>query len=381
MIKQIALNDSKKKISLLFGILTIATIYFGISLKANIDTTTGPDLDKAKVMTTTYTFTNFELARGTVRFRQGFTIPAGVTATLDVHEQVSGPLTITGTLNLAGDLYLAPGATIISDGSGAGNITHNRINLNGYTIYLMDDLVINNSMNIYPTPGGVIDGTGHQIRLPDFGFGRLSFTPNTFGVFDSTATLTVKNLRFENCQTFNLRTPGGSFINPTPTATLSLDNVFFQMAVSSQFTLVSEQIHLYRNINIATPQNARFTLSTSPTGQLFIHTGAILYVGPGIGFALSSVSNPIFEDYSAIMHLNNADLLWFTPRTENALTNGTVIVEGVVKFDHRNSNSGLPFGRIKIGNDNANEDLNLLILPGSTLKVAPSITLVYANAG
>lgn len=108
------LSSNKKILHFLFGILTIGIISFEVSLKANIDTTTGPDLDKAKVISTTYTFTNFELARGTVRLRQGFTIPFGVTATLDTHEPVSGPLTINGTLNLAGNLELTSDVSIVS---------------------------------------------------------------------------------------------------------------------------------------------------------------------------------------------------------------------------------------------------------------------------
>ncbi len=115
--------------------LTYIFLLFYLSISSIVspttyDTTTGPDLNKSIVVSTTNTFNDGEYARGFVKFAQGFTLTSTSPTNnyapthIDVTEVVDGDIYLNGlTLYLDGDLYLGKNAVI----HGPGTIRSNSI--------------------------------------------------------------------------------------------------------------------------------------------------------------------------------------------------------------------------------------------------------------
>lgn len=329
-----------------------------VALKSNIDTTTGADLDKAKVISTSYTFTNFELARGTVNFTKGFTVPSAGTAFVGVNLPVGGVINLnSGTLVMQSDMYLASGASIIGDGTIVGN---------NHVMYLGSDLTISSHITFsLPTQDNHfnLDGRGNRLIFSAVNTSSVGFDMGTdvspFNTFMGFSNLSILNAI------------GLEFVYPLSngnTTTFTLKNVEFSIpnVPNSSLGLWGTKI-IQGDVRFVGNNSRLLFLNQGMT----IEDNSMLYVGPSINCELD-LGDPNndgihFAGKNSLLFLDNCNLIRdkFGAGTSWTLTKGKMIINGYVNLVVDPGQQAMTIG----DGISADNDFDIDILPGSTLAV------------
>lgn len=351
-----------RKVSLL--IMILVSFVLGQS-SADIDTTTGADLDKAIVVTSSYAFVNNEVARGYVRFKDGFTLPSGGTVYLDIHDPVSGDIDLNnGTLVLEGNLRLDDGARIFATGGGV-------INLNGYTLFLDGNLELVDDLHIYSPfvsifRTGTIDAQNNSII---FGASELinDRTVANDHIIYRNATLVFGHEA--------LKLPGFSGVLSNSQFS-TLDNVTIvhdgsTLPGSPEFiTLYAGFIYVNRKFELTSNGSTIYLLFYDADQTMQINRGSEFLVGDNVLLTYQG-GDPSFITKSSTWHCRNSSIQMFTLGAPSTLVlkKGTLKIEGNVKWSTTQSPSNNSTRNLQLGDGTVLNEQDLVILPGSTFEV------------
>lgn len=233
------------------------------------------------LLDTTYSFSNFEWAKGYVKFNNGFDIATNETAILDINQEINGQIAIgtRGTLILKRDLVLGDGATLASGGGGY-------IITNGHTIFFKGNLSIN--VGIYLVGAISFDGMG---------MGRLSI-----GGANSIIATTNNNISFSNLQLFVSSNPLCNNFIPFSTASpisLTLNNVVWNSSGLACTTV--NQLTISGNCRISGNKNHYYTnsINLNPLSTLYLDFSNTLETDSAL--SLGSQSTFIMESSTLIV--------------------------------------------------------------------------------
>lgn len=359
----------KKERKNLLGMLFVLIVSCNLRLAANLDGTNGTSI----YLGSNYTFTNRELAKGYVRFADGFTLPAGGRIFLRVHEPVHGNIDLNGgILVLQDDLNLGSGVTLT--GTGGVIIGNNK------TIYLGSDLLITTSINLaLSTEDNYVnfDGRGHTIK-----FSKIA-TPTVAITMPGNSAAARGYIRFSNLRLLNV-TAGlpelEVFAYPLLNGTLSyltFDNVVISCpdlpagAVGAHFVLRGGR-------NLAFPGATTFKGDVkflgyntvfSISGGIFIDDSAVLHLGPTTQLLCDAddFKGITFNGKNSTLLLDNADLIrrFSAGGMPWTFKKGRLMINGAANLNVSPSEEPLTLG----DGISADNDFNLEILPGSVLSV------------
>ena len=300
-----------------------------------------------KYITNHYVFHNGAwIARGWVRFNNGFTVMPQAAVSMDTLTTVSGPIDLrdTGLLKLNNDLYLAHNVTLTSGGYIKGNAAnYGQAN----TIFMGGDLTLgaNTYGNVLHVTGDwanngqsgdlIIDGCGHTLTL----------STNAQIFVDQNVTLTLRNM--------TIKTSPISGVLPTSRLTskppiqlastgskLALDNVVFDL--NDDFNFKQGQLFIHNDVAIT---GSRAFIYSSPQPS-YITSGATWSFEQGTTFSIApatytdqpftagaATSNNfiVLADQSAALSLSGCSLK--TTFTGARFTKGMVLFDNKVAID------------------------------------------------
>lgn len=267
--------------------------------------------NQAIYLTTHYTFTQGEWAKGFVTFLNGFDIPTNGTVYLDIHPPIQGQINFNnGTLVMKSDLNFGPLIGL----SGNGYIKSNNYSIN-YTgefrpfgkIYFTDDVIFNGNN------GGLL-----TISLPaEFHLEKVQ-------------NVTLKNTKvFANAPVYRWFPPAGGFVS------LLFDNIDFEIFSGGAIDIKATNFSI-KNHCIFRGAGSGFR-TTSP---LTISTNARLEIGFDTTAQFSSLT---LESLNSELILNNQSKLNFYGST-SWLGLGHLLVNGEASLSTNNltitTNSG-----------------------------------------
>lgn len=334
----------------------------------------------------TYTFSNGDEARGDVKFKNGFTVPAAAIVTLDITERVDGPITLISpnagvtTLILNQDLYLGSNASITYGGVGSAGVA---IVGNRHKIIFESDLSIN---RVFPS-------------------GVLSFSDVIFSGRKNRLTLSqlpLASLRFGSA------TPSNPFNG--------FEDTIFYAASGSIFSVDGSSI-LLKNVDLVPGAGGMYLefpmlcqgdvrvlgvpgsiIQHSAVLRLRIDSASQLYFSPGVQFhwVLSATSPSFgsidFTDKTSKIIFDNATLqpifgnfpVFPVPINDQnyTWTGGTVIFNGAATIataqEIGNPSSLVDFA-LNFGDGNPANDLDVFFLAGSKLVVGDRVLIRHKN--
>ncbi len=246
-------------------------------------------------------------------YKNGFAIYPDITFALRTPLEVSGQISLAGTLTLSNDLFMDSGTTL-SSSFGFGHILGN-----GKALHLNGDFSIPDGNILHIGNDTTIEGNGNSLTLGN----------DSKIMVDTGATLTLRNLIFRN-------TSNGSADQSIQLASLSsklvLDSVNFDLA--DNFWLNRGQMYVYNDMNVT--GSSSFVYSSA--AQSYIMSGGSLIFNPGtifdyqpcttgaIGLAGSSLLT--LDDATSKIYLNGCTLQ--TTQTGFRLTKGQLIFDNEV---------------------------------------------------
>ena len=259
-----------------------------------------------KIYDTTQTYGANATVENLVLYKNGFTVNAGKTLTLNTLLSVRGPITISGMLTLGSDLYLDSDATLPSGGVIYGN---------GNTIFLGADLEIPDDVDLRFTNSIIIDGQGNNLIL-----GRRAQL-----LIDTLTTLTLKNLTLKN-NLNNVARPAVKCLDMY--GKLALDNV--TLALEDDFYFNRGQLFVHNDVVVSGSSG----LIYRSTQQSFITSGANLTFDIGTTFSYDTATTSSYlinmVDESSFLYLNGCALQCTT--TGLNLTKGRLFLDNKVLF-------------------------------------------------
>jgi len=249
-------------------------------------------------------------ATGFVRLKEGFTVPADTSVTLDVTAPVSSGIDLedTGKIILDADLFLDSSVTLSNSG-----IIHGK----GNTIFLCGDLTIPANTDLKFTNSTIIDGMEHDLIL-----GNNAQLLIESQLVDSQTTLTLKNLTLKN--TVNT-------VNNPPIrcfdwySNLALENV--KIKTNDDFAFRNG--HLFVHNDVVFSGSSKFIYNSAVPSYITPHS--CLKFDPGTTFEYypSSTNKDLFvmSDETSILFLNGCTL-----QTTNT---GIRLAKGSLWFDNK----------------------------------------------
>jgi len=385
---------------LLCFITAIAFLGRGAVNGTSIDTTTGADLNKAKIVTSLWNLdANYtETAIGVINFTEGLRLTGTgstwVGVQLPIEKQLIFRTAYRPKIRLKNALHLGEGTVIYcaqdseiysEDGEKYviyldGNITVSGYNPGDQAYLYLHDVIV--------------DGMGHSITLGnDQNSGAMMIGPNV-----TLRNVTLKNVWWDlNGGTFAL----SGIDLPFDENTLTLENVDFQARRGKAVGLLMQGLftpYAYRiRGNVRFGNFGEYFLFSSYTGasQFIIEDNATLtidnssfYVGPAIMDDMSLIQIIFQSNTSRILLKNSFFGLypkrmnvvghWFYPAGSQdlPLTKGTIIAEGDCTLGARTDlQSGNKNATIYIGSpDTSDNDFNIQVNAGSTLNLVSTTT-------
>lgn len=268
---------------------------------------------------TTYTFSNFEWARGYVKFRNGFDVPPNGTIFLGVNQEIEGPVTMNGgTIILERDMILHKNVTFPQVG-----FDPNFFKTNDYAIFIRGNLNLSNQKYFF-SDSIILDGLKTGVI-------------NAQGIRNITAqtnnTITLRNMFiFAEARTFTFQD-----INNGP-FTLNIKNVSMR-EMNDDFSFLN--VFGSCRLIISFPNEYRFS-------SLRITKNASLLVSPLCELYCNQI---ILEDSSSLI-LDNAQLSSDSTSTLSINGSGNIFIKGQSSF--------------KAG--------------GDTISVAPDVNIILRSA-
>ncbi len=379
----------------------------------NIDTTSGPNLDKSMTITALWTLNAGEHAYGSVAFKEGLQMNGVGTNNLDVYFPVEKSLDLrNGLLTLLnGDLHIAEG-TIIYSAAPFSYMRTPASNVRPSVIYLDGDVTISGDS---ASAGGdvcgltidnvIIDGQGHSLILgPNERSGALFFGNNV-----TIRNVTLKNSWCDLASGTFLKSAG--FVPGFATNDCILENVDFSLrpglpmcfgsipANARTQRLIINKTVLIRGTGVVLPsfgtqfgvRNGEFNMPIiiRDNANLVLENTQMLkgwftWSGYGPGYGLQEWVDLFFETERSQLTLNNSTLAIFnTPfhaiyqgerDITMTLTQGTILVEGASSLV---SDSQFPqsVSTLYLGDgSDPNNDINIIITPGATLSLEATNT-------
>ncbi len=240
-------------------------------------------------------------------FKQGLTVAAGKTLSIDVILPVSGNINLSnsGTLKLDGDLILDSGAYLTSGGIIKGE---------GNTLLLTSSFVIPSNSRLKITSNMVIDGQGNNLVI---GQGAKL-------IVDPSISVTIRNTNWFNSNSaphLEMR---------ADTSILTLDNV--NMAFDRNFSFTQGRLFIDNDVMI-TGTN---TFAYSSLKPLYIEPFATLRLDIGTTFSFSpNESGPHTASERDLLRLiDRTSQLYFDGCTINLPDAGMRLTRGTVCFDN-----------------------------------------------
>ena len=274
-------------------------------------------------------------SQGYVRFNDGFTIMPLGSVLMDTITSVSGGMDLrnTGTLILAGDLYLAHNVTLTNGGNIKGKAS---VSGQANTIFMGGDLTlaadtyskalhITGDWSNRGTSGDlIIDGCGHTLNIQDWA-----------QIFvDQNITLTLRNMTIKTSP-LSLNKP--SILLTSLGSKLALDNVIFDLG--ADFNFKQGQLFIHNDVAV-TGISAFVYQSPKPS---YITSGATWSFEQGTTF---SVAPSTFTDCPFTLnktYTNNAFIVLADATAALSLNScsfqttftGSRFIKGMMLFDNK----------------------------------------------
>jgi len=241
-----------------------------------------------------------------VYFKNGFTVDAGKTLTLNTPILVTGNINLsdTGTINLANDLYFGSNAYLTRGGIVDGN---------GFALVLSCTFAIPENQKLHITGDTIINGHGTTFYLE----------PHARIIVDNNVTLTLKNVRLKSARN-NVTNP---IIHPLgPRARVTLLNA--ELALGSDFTFTNGQLFIHDDVLISGTHTFSYCSSQSSYicdgGMFYFENDSTFFYNPPITanhlIQMQSDTSTIFLDGATLQ----------TTHTGIRLSKGTLCLENKV---------------------------------------------------
>lgn len=287
--------------------LYILIVIYSSKLECILDGRTG---NFPIVLDSTYTFSNFEWASGYVKFNNGFDIPAGTTALLDVNQEVNGPIRIfrNGTLILQRDIILGREAEL---GSDTGYII-----TNGHTIFIKGSL--NVGSRFYYIGDILFDGMGTGKLTVDF-FEALIAVTSTDVSFANMGLFVSPNVLAGNFPVF--LSPGDIFLNLNNVTWSNsyLDYVtMFRLRIEGECRISGRENH-YKATEVFMSTNSTLCLDFSNTLEF---VDRILASAATLVMESSTLIYTRDTPYAGPSSFNMTNLDWIIKGKSNIKANG-----------------------------------------------------------
>ncbi|MBY0352899.1 WD40 repeat domain-containing protein [Candidatus Babeliales bacterium] len=262
-----------------------------------------------------YVFRNFDSCTGFVRLNNGFTILAGLSATLDTFITVSSGMDLrtTGSLNVRSDLYFGTNVTFSSGG---------RINGRTNTIHLGTKTTLAQDSIWQFISSGTIDGHGNT----------LIFSPHAQLLLESNVSLTLKNMYIQTTR----NSPNIPIIRCfDQKGHVTLDNVTLDLA--DDFPFRTGRMFFYNDVRFTGTScfvyQSVMQSYVAPQSLLTFDPGTTLYYYP------SSTNKDLIQlqDKSSGIYLKGSATTLQTTHTGMRLTKGRLWMDNKVTLSTRAS--------------------------------------------
>jgi hypothetical protein len=305
---------------------------------------------------------NGDLAKGFVRFDDGFSVPADASVTLSVISPVKGEINLntTGKIVLSSDLFLASNVTLPSGGvvDGQGNV-----------IFLQGNLTIPRGKKLKIAGNTIIDGQGHELIFEEESTDVVGGVMSIDGPVGT--SLTLRNIIIKGLKNYT----GSRSIKFGVAANqkLILDNVVVHLV--GDYTFTGGKCNVCNGVIIS----GAHTLNFRSSYDLTIEKNATLMLDIDVIFKYhpedKKKTHVVMLDQTSILFLNGCTIN--TPRTQ-----GLVLTKGHVIVDHKSyidGNSAVRAVQGIIFGDGTEENNVLIdIMPAASLEVNEGI-LTYNN--
>lgn len=302
------------------------------------------------------------LAKGFVRFDDGFSVAAGSSVTLNIIPAVKGAINLnaTGKVILDGDLFLASNVTLPQGGvlDGQGNV-----------VFFQGNLTIPRGKRLKITGNTVIDGQGHELIFED----ESGSTAGGALLIDGQAetSLTLRNIIVKGLKNY---TSGRA--------------IRFGSAENQQLILENAVMHLAGNYSVAGGAlticndvmfTGAHTFYYRSSYDCTIEKYATLMLDMDVVFRYTpedkEKNHVVMLDRTSKMYLNGCTIN--TPHNQGlVLTKGHIIVDHKTRVD--GNNAVRDAHGVTLGDGTEANDILVDIMPGASLEVIEGI-LSYNN--
>lgn len=282
-----------------------------------------------------------------------------ITCTFSSVFPVSGNLSLHGgQLTLGTDLFMQNSTAFLSPGiiHGDGHILDICQSVTGIpstdrSIFKSVKMFIHGDLNIT----GTVDFKG--ACLIDGGKNKIMLGTNGSLKIGHNSTLTLKNVEIDGIKNCNIYCMDDS-------ASLILDNV--RWVQSGDYTFSRGSILIENLVDFSSKYKFIYAsgLTSTIDSDSRWYFSDLAQVSFGRKRSVSDREPLYFQDYSSILHLENATLVITSSGAR--LTNGTFLCDREVKID---AGSMASYAGLAIGNGNAGNDPNIKLFPGAALKL------------
>jgi len=275
-------------------------------------------------------------------FKEGFTLPAGATLFIEDPIFIFGPIILndTGILYLDDHLHFSSDLTFTSGGLIEGN---------GYTLILEGNTTLAGNKILRFIGDIIVDGLNNKFILDE----------SAQIAIDNNVSVTLRNMTIKNLQDST-----NKGLSLSEGSTLCLQNVKIELA--NNYTFTAGTIFFYNDVTIS--GSTSFIYQSAQNSFISEQTQLLFERGTKFIYDPQSTTNKnliVMIDETSWLYLDAADLQ--STATALQLTKGTLLLDSQVTI----SSSGPTISQaITFGDGiNANNDLNIIILPGATLQV------------
>lgn len=286
----------------------------------SIKSTVAGGIFEAGYQPSNVTFSDGDVIRGHVIFKNGFGINNSSIVTWDAQGIVNGPITSgnnTAWLSLAADLRLGNTGVFVQSSSVS-------FEGNGKTIFLNSDMIMNGSphyCSIATSSSITIDGLGHSLVIKEAGFLGRSLA----GFNSNAPEITLRNM---HC----VLGPKTSVVYVFQQfSKIILENMTLCDVTPGHYVcrnFVSQQVVIKGDVFF---EGAAGTVLNFGATDFIIEKNSTLHIGPGV--IVTGIASVTLQDRSSRLHLNGCD--FYTNSDADSVTNGLALTKGSLFFENK----------------------------------------------